>query len=117
MISDHSKGFTLMNSLFKHNGVLTGVVVVEVASSFTKGAFIYGSSFTHNTGWSRSSAVYLLTSYHPDSTRSCTGINIQSVNFIQNTQYPGSEAILYLACPDALSTQAQLDGIEDLSFS
>lgn len=82
VISNHSKGVTLLNSQFKHNGVITGAVVIQVSHSFTKGAFLYGNTFQANTAFFRSAGVYLLGSYSTDAPRSCTGFQLLSNSFI-----------------------------------
>ncbi len=65
-IINHSEGLKLIRNTFLRNSGLRGPVLVEVPSAYKRGVFIYGNEFRHNTGWIRSNALNLRSSWRPE---------------------------------------------------
>lgn len=59
VIKRHSKGVLMAGNTFTQNSGLRGLVVVEVASSYEKGAVFFNNTFSHSSALIRAGVLNL----------------------------------------------------------
>ena len=78
---NHSRGLSLYNNSFSHLSSLSGILSIELSSSYSKGVFLASNSFSSSSALFAPVALSLLASYSPFHPYSCTGFYLQDNTF------------------------------------
>ena len=100
IITSHSHSLSILNSNFTRNLGTHGVLYFDFSSQATGRALISNSSFIHNTGIIKSSALYLVGRYLPnqDNQNFCTPFTLLNNIFSRNFLLPSDNALITLEC-------------------
>ena len=97
-MKDHSKGILLEGNRFERNSGLRGLVVIETAAAYERGAVLFNNTFSQSSGLIRAGVLNLRSRYLENEAGSCSGFHIEQTIIKRSVLLKSDASVVYLAC-------------------
>ena len=98
MVKDHSNGILLEGNRFERNSGLRGLVVIETAAAYERGAVLFNNTFSQSSGLIRAGVLNLRSRHLESEPRSCSGFHIEQNIITRSVLLKIDSCIVYVAC-------------------